>query len=466
MSATASPLPSVDALLRRSEASVLVERFGREATVAAIRGELASRRRAGAFHASGAVLLDAAADALERRFRASQRPVFNLTGTVLHTNLGRAPLPPEAAEAAALAMRAPTTLEYDLVTGRRGERDDHVRGLLRDLTGAEDATVVNNNAAAVLLILNTLALGREVPVSRGELVEIGGSFRIPEIMARAGARLVEIGTTNRTHPRDFEAAIGPETALLMRVHQANYMITGFTAAVGLDRLAGIAHAAGLPCIEDLGSGSLIDLARFGLPREPMPRASIAAGADLVCFSGDKLLGGPQAGLIVGRSDLIRALNANPLKRALRLDKGRLAALEQVLRLYLDPGRLRARLPALRLLTRPLAEIRQTAERLATLLAPALPGCDVEVAECRSQIGSGALPVELLASFAVTIEGADPDATASWLRGLPRPVIGRVGQGRVWLDCRCLEAEDLRGLLDDLRGAVPARPVADGPAFRP
>ena len=244
MSAAASLLPSVDALLRRGEASVLVERFGREATVAAIRGELAWRRRARVFDATPAALLDAAADALERRFSASQRPVFNLTGTVLHTNLGRAPLPPEAAEAAALAMRTATTLEYDLDTGRRGERDDHVRGLLRDLTGAEDATVVNNNAAAVLLILNTLALGRQVPVSRGELIEIGGSFRIPDIMARAGSRLVEIGTTNRTHPRDYEAAIGPETALLMRVHQANYAIAGFTAAVPLDRLAGIAHARG------------------------------------------------------------------------------------------------------------------------------------------------------------------------------------------------------------------------------
>ncbi len=452
MSATAGLLPSVDALLRRGEASVLVERFGREATVAAIRGELALRRRTRDFGAPASGLLDAVADALERRFRASQRPVLNLTGTVLHTNLGRAPLPPEAAEAAALAMRAATTLEFDLDTGRRGERDDHVRSLLRDLTGAADATVVNNNAAAVLLILNTLALGREVPVSRGELIEIGGSFRIPDIMARAGARLVEVGTTNRTHPSDYEAAIGPETALLMRVHKANYAIAGFTASVPLNRLAGIARGAGLPCVEDLGSGSLVDLSQWGLPHEPMPRDSLAGGADLVCFSGDKLLGGPQAGLILGRSDLIRALNANPMKRALRLDKGRLAALEQVLRLYLDPGRLRERLPALRLLTRPAGEIRAVAERLAAALAPALLGCDVAVAECRSQIGSGALPVDLLASFAVTIEGADLDGIARWLRGLRRPVIGRVGQQRVWLDCRCLESDGLRTLLDDLRAA--------------
>lgn len=454
---TASPLPSVDALLRHAEACVLIERFGREATVAAIRQELALRRRARTFDATPGQVLDAVADALAARFTASQRPVFNLTGTVLHTNLGRAPLPPEAAEAAALAMRCPTTLEFDLATGRRGERDDHIRGLLRDLTGAEDATVVNNNAAAVLLILNTLALGREVPVSRGELIEIGGSFRMPDIMARAGARLVEIGTTNRTHTGDYETAIRSETALLLRVHQANFAMDGFTASVPLERLAQIAHGAGLPCVEDLGSGSLVDLAHWGLPHEPMPRASLAAGADLVCFSGDKLLGGPQAGLIVGRADLIRKVSANPMKRALRLDKGRLAALEEVLRLYLDPARLGERLPALRLLIRPADEIRAIAERLAVTLAPALHDCDVSVAECRSQIGSGALPVEVLPSYAVTIEGADLDDTAFWLRSLRRPVIGRLAQRRIWLDCRCLDSDGLRLLAEDLRSAAP-RPI--------
>jgi L-seryl-tRNA(Ser) seleniumtransferase len=444
-----SPLPSVDTLLRMSEAVVLIERFGRDATVTALRDDLAGRRVAGRFGANAVDVVDAAADALARRFAYSQRPVFNLTGTVLHTNLGRAPVPREAAAAAAEALSGATNLEYDLETGRRGERDDHVRGLLRELTGAEDATVVNNNAAAVFLVLNTLALGREVVVSRGELIEIGGSFRIPDIMARAGARLREVGTTNRTHARDFEQAIGPETAALMRVHQANYAITGFTAAVEPAALAAIAHRAGLPIVEDLGSGSLVDLRRWQLPREPTPRESLAAGADLVCFSGDKLLGGPQAGLIVGRAELIQRLNANPLKRAVRLDKSRLVALEHVLRLYLDPDRLAERLPALRLLTRTEADISATAARVRDSVAAAFPDAVLDLMPCRSQIGSGALPVDLLPSCAITIACEDVDAAGRRLRRLSRPVIGRIARGRVWLDCRCLEpcdeAEFVNGL---------------------
>ena len=455
MSELASPLPSVDALLRAKEAAVLLDRFGRKAVADAIRAELARLRADRSFQVLPLGILDAVADALVRDAAPSQRPVFNLTGTVLHTNLGRAPLPPEAAEAAARALSAPTTLEYDLASGRRGERDDHVRGLLRVLTGAEDATLVNNNAAAVLLILNTLALGREVPVSRGELVEIGGSFRMPDIMARAGAKLVEVGTTNRTHARDFRHAIGPETALLMRVHPSNYAIAGFTAAVPLPELAAIAHEAGLPLVDDLGSGSLIDLGAWKLPREPMPQDSLAAGADLVCFSGDKLLGGPQAGLILGRAPLIQRLNANPLKRAMRLDKGRLAALEHVLRLYRNPDALARRLPVLRLLTRSEAEIEATALRLLPALRRALPGVAVEIASCRSQIGSGALPVELLPSFAVTLGGKGLDALAARLRALPWPVIGRIGGGRLWLDCRCLEPGDEEAFVAQLEAGLPA-----------
>ena len=436
---TAYP-PSVDAVLRLAETAAVLARFGRPATLGAIRAVLAALR-ADQTSAEPIAVLDQAADWLARSFAASQRPVFNLTGTVLHTNLGRAPLPPEAAAAAADALASATNLEYDLATGRRGERDSHIEGLLRDLTGAEAATVVNNNAAAVMLVLNTLALGREVPVSRGELIEIGGAFRVPDIMARSGAILREVGTTNRTHPRDYAGAIGAQTAALMRVHQANYAITGFTAAVPTAGIAAIAHKASLPVIEDLGSGSLIDLENWGLPHEPTPREAIAAGVDVVTFSGDKLLGGPQCGLIVGRAELLRKINANPMKRALRLDKGRLAALEAVLRLYLDPGRLAERLPALRLLTRPKAEIEATARRVLPALRAAFPDRAVAIEACHSQIGSGALPVDLLPSAAITLAGSRLEDAASRLRALARPVIGRIQGGKLWLDCRCLEPSD-------------------------
>ncbi len=453
MPVTTSPLPSLDALLRMPTAETLIVRFGRTATAAALRAELGARRSVRAFPAAASEILDAAADALARRFARTQRPVFNLTGTVLHTNLGRAPLPGAAAEAAAEAMSSATTLEFDLATGQRGERDEHVARLLRDITGAEAATVVNNNAAAVLLILNTIALGREVPVSRGELIEIGGAFRIPDIMARAGAVLREVGTTNRTHARDFGDAIGPQTALLMRVHQANFAIQGFVAAVPATELAEMAHAAGLPLVEDLGSGSLVDLGAWGLPHERTPQDSLQAGADLVSFSGDKLLGGPQAGLVVGRADLITQLNRNPLKRALRLDKGRLAALERVLLLYLSPERLAEQLPTLRLLSRSAEEIRQTAVRLAAVCRARWPARPIAVEPCRSQIGSGSLPVDLLPSFAVTVGGGGLERLAGWLRALERPVIGRIGEGRLWLDCRCLEAADEDLLIAQLGGSA-------------
>jgi L-seryl-tRNA(Ser) seleniumtransferase len=441
-----SPLPSLDWLLRAPESAVLLEQFGRTSVTAALRDVLSARRAAQAFGATPAAVIEAAAGHLAARFARSQRPVFNMTGTVLHTNLGRAPLPPEAAEAAAEALRSATTLEFDLTSGRRGERDDHVRGLLCELTGAEAATVVNNNAAAVMLVLNTLALGKEVPVSRGELIEIGGAFRVPDIMSRSGAILREVGTTNRTHARDYREAIGPQTGAVMRVHQANYAIVGFTAAVPTKALSAIAHDAGLVLIEDLGSGSLIDLERFGMPHEPTPRQSLAAGADVVTFSGDKLLGGPQAGLIVGHKAVISALNRNPLKRALRLDKGRLAALEVVLRLYLNPDRLAERLPALRLLGRSEIDIRATAGRICEAVAALWPERDVSIEACRSQIGSGALPVDLLPSVAVTIGGKSLEKIAEFFRSLPRPVIGRVAQGRLILDCRCLEQGEEAGFI--------------------
>jgi L-seryl-tRNA(Ser) seleniumtransferase len=438
-------LPGVDRVLRSAEAGALIERYGRPLVADAIRDAIGERRDNGN-PASVEAIVAASNAALARLMQPSQRRVFNLSGTVLHTNLGRAPLPEEAVTAATDAMRAPSTLEYDLTRGRRGERDDHIAPWLIRLTGAEAALAVNNNAGALLLVLNALALGKEAIVSRGELIEIGGSFRLPDIMARAGARLREVGTTNRTHLRDFADAIGPETALILKVHTSNYAIQGFTAAVPAARLAALARQHGLPLVEDLGSGTLVDLERWDLPHEPTVAESLKTGADLVTFSGDKLLGGPQAGLVVGRADLIAALTKNPLKRALRLDKIRLAALEAVLRLYADPDRLAPRLPALRLLSRPCAEIAALAARVMPALAEALDGiAGVALIETKSQIGSGALPVSLLPSAGLALmplraSGSAVEALAAHLRSLPVPVIGRIEAGRVILDLRCLEDE--------------------------
>jgi L-seryl-tRNA(Ser) seleniumtransferase len=448
MSAGGSPLPAVHAVLDAPQVKALEAAYGRDETVGAVREALealrAQGRRADVDESARLAQL-----LLERRHRPKVRRVFNLTGTVLHTNLGRAPLPDEAVAAATLAMTGAVALEFDLANGRRGDRDDLVEDWLCRLTGAEAATVVNNNAAAVLLMLNTLAARREVVVSRGELVEIGGAFRIPEVMNRAQCRLREVGTTNRTHRRDYEEAIGGKTAALMKVHTSNYAIVGFAGVPAEAELAQVAHERDLPFLVDLGAGSLVALERYGLPHEPTPRESLEAGADLVSFSGDKLLGGPQAGIVVGRRVLIERLKKNPLKRALRLDKIRLAALEAVLRLYADPDRLAERLPTLRLLTRPADAIEAQGHRLLPTIVQALGArARVGLEPCKSQIGSGALPTDLLASWAIVLrppEGARrpgraiEDLAAAW-RALPLPVVGRVTDDALWLDLRTLDDE--------------------------
>jgi L-seryl-tRNA(Ser) seleniumtransferase len=460
-------LPAVAAVLATTEASALIEQHGRVATTEAIRLVIDEARQAMRTTATAAP--DAAGLARSARLRLearmpSLRPLFNLTGTVLHTNLGRALLPAAAVDAAAAAMRHAVALEYDLDEGARGERDDHVRDLLRDLTGAEDATVVNNNAAAVLLCLNTFALGREAVVSRGELIEIGGAFRLPDIMARAGARMVEVGTTNRTHPSDYRDALGADTGVLLKVHTSNYRIQGFTAEVGAPALAAFANAAGVPLLNDLGSGTLIDLSRYGLAKEPTVRDAVTEGASLVTFSGDKLLGGPQAGFIVGKRALIEQINRNPLKRALRVDKIRLAAIEATLTLYRDPDRLAERLPTLRYLARDAAGIEAQAQRLRPGVAERVGDAfTVDIAACLSQVGSGALPLDTLVSTALSIRPHGSQTTlerlAAALRALPQPIIGRIADGALLLDLRCLDEADEASLLESLAALDPDNGIA-------
>jgi L-seryl-tRNA(Ser) seleniumtransferase len=451
--ATAADIPSVDRLLNRQAMEALLAHHGRTQVTDALRSHLEDLRRsalAGAL-ARAELLDETIASVLTMQFDAAARrrlrAVFNLTGTVLHTNLGRAVLPEEAVSAVVQAMRAPVALEYDLASGGRGERDALVEQLLCDLTGAEAATVVNNNAAAVLLMLSALAARREVIVSRGELIEIGGSFRIPDIMRQAGVKLVEVGTTNRTHATDYAEAIGPRSALLMKVHTSNYVINGFTHSVGVAGLAELGRSRTVPVAADLGSGSLVDLTRWNLPKEPTVRETLKEGADLVSFSGDKLLGGPQAGLIVGRADLIDRLKKHPLKRALRVGKLTLAALEPVLAMYRAPELLAERLTTLRLLTRAVAAISAQAVRLRPALQQAVGDAyEVSTAPLTSQIGSGALPVDRLPSHGLAVRPVKArrgglDRLEQALRELPRPVIGRIAEKTLWLDLRCLEESE-------------------------
>lgn len=436
-------LPSVDSMLRWPLMAALIEAHGRALVLDVVRAELAACR------ASDTVPThEALGTAVDTRLRGlltpSLRPVLNLTGTVLHTNLGRAPLPQEAIDAMVQVAKGASNLEYDLDSGKRGDRDSHLEEWLCRLTGAEAATVVNNNAAAVLLSLNSLGARRECIVSRGELIEIGGAFRLPDIMARAGCRLREVGTTNRTHLHDYADAIGPSTGLLMKAHTSNYRIEGFTAEADPVQLGELAARHALPFVVDLGSGTLTDLTRYGLPPEPTPADALRQGAGIVTFSGDKLLGGPQAGIIVGRADLVARIRKNPMKRALRCDKLTIAALGAVLRLYGDPDRLAQKVPALRLLSRPAAEIEAQALRLLPALAQwAGQRAAVDVVPVMSQIGSGSLPVDLLPSFALRLRprsGQGAQQMASALRSLALPVIGRIADKALLLDLRCLDDE--------------------------
>jgi L-seryl-tRNA(Ser) seleniumtransferase len=448
-------IPAVGRMLDLPAIRPLLDAHGRAAVTAAIR-EMQAQVRAELAQIAGedrlldeAALVARVASLLEHRSHSSLRRVFNLTGTVLHTNLGRAPLPQEAIDAMVAVASEPSNLEFDLDTGKRGDRDRHTESLLCELTGAEAATVVNNNAAAVMLVLNTLARRKDVLVSRGELVEIGGSFRIPDVMTRAGCRLIEVGTTNRTHLDDFANAIGPSTGLVMRVHHSNFVMAGFVAQANPAELAALAHARELALAVDLGSGTLVDLERFGLPHEPTPAESLRQGADLVTFSGDKLLGGPQAGIIVGKASLIERIKRNPMKRALRLDKVSIAALSAVLDLYRNPDGLAQRLPTLRLLTRSYENILAATRRLLPTLSAALgSSAQVTLVACKSVIGSGSLPSNELPSAGFEIRPLAPRREATLalnniveqLRRLPIPVIGRIHHDALLLDIRCLEDE--------------------------
>lgn len=446
-------IPSIHRLLESEAGAELISQYGRNPVTSALRQTVQAARAGGVRDASRAAfeasVFERVREGLAQAAAPSLRRVFNLTGTVLHTNLGRAGLPPEAVDAVARVAAGPSNLEFDLDAGERGDRDSHIEKQLCALTGAEAATVVNNNAAAVMLVLNTLASGREVPTSRGELVEIGGSFRLPEIMQSSGCRLREVGTTNRTHLRDYASAVDAGTGAVMKVHTSNYEVVGFTAAVPTSELAPLCRERGVPLIVDLGSGSLVDLRRYGLPPEPMPMQALAQGADVVTFSGDKLMGGPQAGLIVGRAELVARIRGNPIKRALRVDKMTIAALSAVLRLYEDPERLAQRIPTLQLLTRPVEEIRALAHRLHPAVAAALDGvAAVDLGECDSEVGSGALPTRTLASFGIRITPAGPASSGTALtriaaafRALPVPVIGRVHDGAFRLDLRCLQDDE-------------------------
>ncbi len=436
-------LPSVEKLLAAPALQPLLARYNRPYIADLIRQTLETLRqdiRSGVQTTPPAErdLVERLTARLQREDQPPLRSVVNATGTGLHTNLGRALLAQEAVCAVVRAASTPVTLEYDLSQAGRGDRDDLVEADLRALTGAEAATVVNNNAAAVLLALNTLAEGREGIVSRGELIEIGGSFRIPEVMRKSGVVLREVGTTNRTHPRDYASALSAQTGVLLKVHTSNYRVVGFTAEVGLEALVAIGREHGVPVMEDLGAGALIDLVRYGLPPEPVVAARVAKGADVVTFSGDKLLGGPQAGLIVGRKVWVDQIKKNPLKRALRLDKLTLAALSATLRLYRRSPDLRRDLPTLRWLTRPVSEMETVAAQAVPLIQQALGNAfSLSVEPATAQIGSGALPEEEIPSTVIAVRhrALSVEKIAQRFRQAEPPILGRIHNDTFLLDLR-------------------------------
>jgi L-seryl-tRNA(Ser) seleniumtransferase len=444
-------LPSIDYLLKHGRCEALLTRYNREYVTQHCRAVI-DQMRLEIRQSRGVIDVgdDSILDRIEHRIFVDSRPghvrVVNATGTILHTNLGRALLSRPAIDAMVEVADHPINLEFDLIAGKRGKREETLQDLLVDLTGAEAATVVNNNAAAVLLGLNTLAEGKEVIVSRGELIEIGGAFRIPEIMAKSGAILREVGATNRTHPADYENAINEKTALLLKVHTSNYKVVGFTAEVTLEQLVAMGKKHQLPVMEDLGSGALIDLSRYGLPKEPIVAERIQTGADVVTFSGDKILGGPQAGLMVGKKDLIGRMNRNHLQRALRCGKLTLAALEATLRRYRQSPNIVQEIPTLRAFTRPMDEIRAMGEALVPKLATTLGNeFRITLQESTAQIGSGALPTEELPTVVVGVEHPklSANAIAQKFRAANPPIIGRIKDDRFLLDLRTIfDADEL------------------------
>ena len=458
-------IPSIEKLLSQDGFAALQKKYSRDLVTDTLRAVVAESRRRILDEDANLGSLDESAylrlvgEKLEAITASSLRPLVNATGTITHTNLGRSRLGEAALEKLNQAAANYINLEYDLESGARGSRDRITEPLLQRLTGCEASTVVNNNAAAVLLTLNTLAQGKEVIVSRGELIEIGGSFRIPDVITASGAVLREVGTTNRTHLRDYEAAINEDTALILKAHPSNYKIVGFASTPDITEIVELGRRTGIPTMEDLGSGSLIDLTRYGLPREPVVGDRLETGVEIVTFSGDKLLGGPQGGIIVGKSDLVRRIRNNPLMRALRVGKLTIAALEATLRLYLNEDRLLQELPMLNCYTRTLEELRSVAERLATNLRGIFGDTvRVTIEGSQAQIGSGSLPTERLPSLAVVLESPrmSAECLAAQFRAQPTPVIGRAQDGKFWLDERAIEEKHLNWIVEAARGIACAK----------